>query len=284
LGFESGGGGRVGSRGEERRHHAGRRLRRRLGLLRQRCAAGAVVGVFATGEVIVVGRALHVVRHHPISGKRRRPLTRRRLAGGLGRPTTRRWAVGHRVSPRGRQLRRHSAVGAVASAAVGTRLLLLPPFKRELTCDAAALDEAKEVVALPKLGRSQDLVGAQGGWWLHPRRLLTGLVAPCTAHYRTTEPKLSARARRMQRAWLGRRLKFRALPYMLQHATCTCTCTYMCMTCDMCMYVCAWNAACSSLVRRRASPRRSGSLYVTRCQCRIAASYASWTCDHRACI
>ena len=45
---------------------------------------------------------------------------------------------------------------------------------------------------------------------------------------------------------------------------------------------CAWNAACSSLVRHRASPRRSGSLKVTRCQCRTAASYASWTCEHTA--
>ena len=42
-------------------------------------------------------------------------------------------------------------------------MLLLPPFKRELTCEAAALDKAKEVVALPQLERAQDLVGAQGG-------------------------------------------------------------------------------------------------------------------------
>ena len=121
-----------------------------------------MVGVFTTGGVIVEGRALHVACHHPTRGKRWRPLTRRRLAGGLGRPTTRRWAVGHRVSPRGRQPRRHIAVGAVATAAVGARLLLLPPFKRELTCEAAALDEAKEVVALPQLGRSQDLVVGAG--------------------------------------------------------------------------------------------------------------------------
>ena len=208
MGFESGSGSRVGSRGGARRHHDGRWRRRRLGVLRRRCATGAVVGVFATGEVIVVGRALHVACHHPTSGKRWRPLTRRRLAGGLGRPTTRRWAVGYRISPRGRQLRRHRGVSAVGTAAAGARLLLLPPFKRELTCEAAALDEAKEVVALPQLGRAQDLAGAQGGQWLHPRRLLTGPVAPYTAPYRTIEPKLSARARTIQRGWLGCRLKF----------------------------------------------------------------------------
>ena len=89
--------------------------------------------------------------------------------GGQGLGLERGSGGGGRVSSRGGGRRRQAgrwwrqrAVGAVATAAAGARLLLLPPFKRELECEAAALDEAKEVVALPQLGRSQDLVVGAG--------------------------------------------------------------------------------------------------------------------------
>lgn len=198
-------------------------------------------------------------------------------SGGQGLGLERGGGGGGRVSSRrGRQPRRHSAigaVGAVATAAAGARRGLLPPFKRELECEAAALDEAKEVVAPPQLGRSQDLVEEQGG-----------VVPPTPPSHRPCRPmhrplslhraRLSARAR----GWLGcRRAEFGE--GLQSGCTACCAAPHRALSA---VGVCAWNAACSSLVRRRASPRRSGWLYVTRCQCRIAASYASWTCEHMA--
>ena len=106
-------------------------------------------------------------------------------SGGQGLGLERGGGGGGRVSSRGGGRRRHAgrwwrrrlevlevlghlevlgqrAAGAVVSARLLLRRLL-PPFKRELECDAAALDEAEEVVAPPQLGRSQDLVEEQGG-------------------------------------------------------------------------------------------------------------------------
>lgn len=124
-------------------------------------------------------------------------------SGGQGLGLERGSGGGGRVSSRGGGRRRQAgrwwrqrAVGAVATAAAGARLLLLPPFKRELECEAAALDEAKEVIAPPQLGRSQDLVEEQGGVALSPSH------RPCRPTHRPLplhRARLSARARGMQK-------------------------------------------------------------------------------------